>query len=180
MKGFIKGFYYAFRGIVECICDQRNLRIHIVTAIYVLFFSQFYNLSSAKLALLILVIGAVISLELVNSAIESACDAITKKDNPMIKVAKDAAAGAVLVMAVGAVFAGVLFFADFDILLEITVYLCSTPENLTAFVLSLLASVLFIIIGPRGVVDNIHEIIQLRQDLAQDINDTNADNLQDK
>ena len=98
----------------------------------------------------------------------------------MIKVAKDAAAGAVLVMAVGAVFVGVLFFADFDILLEITVYLCSTPENLTAFVLSLLASVLFIIIGPRGVVDNIHEIIQLRQDLAQDINDTNADNLQDK
>ena len=169
MKSFLKGFYYAFRGIVECLCDERNLRIHMVTATYVLYFSQFYGLSATKLALLITVIGLVIAMELVNSAVERACDAVSKKDNPLIKIAKDAAAGAVFVVAVCSVFVGLLFFADVEILWKIVKYLCSTPEYLTAFILSLLASILFIIIGPRGLVDNIYEIINLRRELAEDV-----------
>ncbi len=158
------------------------MRIHIVTAIYVLYFSHFYQLSTAKLALLIMVIGMVIALELVNSAVERACDALSKKDNPLIKIAKDAAAGAVFVVALCAVFVGLLFFADLEILWEIVVYLCSTPEYLTAFVLSLLASILFVIIGPRGLIDNIHEVIKLRRELAQNAgaNEESTDKSEEK
>ena len=93
---FLKSFFYAFRGIVGCVCEQRNLRIHTVFSLYVLYFSQFYKLSIESMCVLWLLIALVLALELMNTAVEKACDAITLEKSEMIKIAKDAAAGAVL------------------------------------------------------------------------------------
>jgi len=141
------------------------MRIHIVIAIYVLYFSHFYDLSVTKLTVLIVVIALVLALELVNTAIERTCDALTKEYSPLIKMAKDVAAGAVLVVSVGAAFVGVLLFWDTGVLWQIVSYLCNSPEYLAIFVLSLLFSTLFIIIGPKGIVDNVHSMVELRREL---------------
>lgn len=165
---FLKGFFYAFRGIASSVCNERNMRIHIVVAIYVLYFSQFYALDSTKLALLLVVIALVMALELVNTAIERVCDAITLEKNPMIRLAKDIAAGAVLVSAVFAVAVGFILFWDTKILWKIISYLCNTPEYLTIFIMSMLASILFVVVGPKGLVNNMREAVRLRRELKKD------------
>lgn len=165
---FLKGFFYAFRGIVNCVCDERNMRIHMIAAMYVLYFSQFYNLSVAKLSILLIVIAFVIALELLNTAIERACDAITTEHSRFIKLAKDASAGAVLVGATVSVFIGVLMFGDTTVIWEIISFLCNTPEYLAVFIISMLFSVLFVIIGPKGIVDNIKSAIELRRELKKE------------
>lgn len=178
MRDFLKGFFYAFRGITDCVCNERNMRIHIVIAVYVLFFSQFYNLSNAKLAIVLVVIAAVLSLELLNTAIERACDAITRTNSQLIKIAKDVSAGAVLVMAVTAAFTGILIFWDTDILWTIISIMCNTPEYLTIFILSILVSILFIIIGPKGIVNNIKAFVEFKKSLKNE--DTLSENIEEK
>lgn len=170
MKSFLKGFLCAFQGLAECICAERNMRIHIVVSLYVLYFSGYYNLSIEKFALLVIIIAVVLSLELLNTAVERACDAITKENNPLIKAAKDAAAGAVLVSAIASVVIGVLLFWDTDILWSIVSSLCYSPESLTVFIITLLISTLFIVVGPDELVNSVTTVIELKQELEKDSN----------
>lgn len=153
---------------MDCVCNERNMRVHIVVAVYVLFFSQFYNLSNTKLAIVLVVIAAVLALELLNTAIERACDAITRKNSQLIKIAKDTAAGAVLVMAVTSAFIGLLIFWDTDVIWTIISIMCNTPEYLTIFILSMLLSTLFVIIGPKGIVNNINAFVELKKALKNE------------
>ena len=104
----------AFRGVWDAILDEAHLRFHLVAAFYVLLFSPFFELSAAQYAVLVLLIAAVLSAELFNTAIENVCDAMTHEKNENIRLAKDIAAGAVLILAVGAVSVAVLFFWNAD------------------------------------------------------------------
>ena len=104
----------AFRGVWDAILDEAHLRFHLVAAFYVLLFSPFFELSAAQYAVLALLIAAVLSAELFNTAIENVCDAMTHEKNENIRLAKDIAAGAVLILAVGAVAVAVLFFWNAD------------------------------------------------------------------
>lgn len=126
MKGnfvaFLKGFKYAFEGIVYCVKTQRNFRFHICAAVFVTAFSFFYELTRGEYALLMLTFALVLSAELVNTAVESAVDLHSTERNRLAKVAKDAAAGGVLVTAVFAVIVGVLLFGDIDVIKEIVLY----------------------------------------------------------
>lgn len=168
MISFLKGFWCAFRGIAECICAERNMRVHIVISLYVLYFSQFYNLSVTQFVLIVAVIAFVLALELVNTAIERACDAITKEKHPLIRLAKDASAGAVLIGAIASVVIGVLIFWDTEILWGIISSLCYSPEGLTIFILTLLASTIFIVVGPKELVDSIKTMVELRRELENE------------
>ena len=168
MKSFLKGFLCAFHGLAECICAERNMRIHIVASLYVLYFSKYYNLSVEKFALLVIMIAVVFSLELLNTAVERACDVITKEYHPLIKAAKDAAAGAVLVSAIASVVIGVLLFWDINILLNIISSLCYSPEGLTVFIITLLISILFIVVGPNELVNSVTTVIELEHELEKD------------
>ena len=103
MIKFFKSFKYALRGILYTIINERNMRVHLVVATYVLIFASFFSLSPQSLGILVLTISAVIALEMVNTAIERVCNIYTTSYHPMIKVAKDVAAGAVLVAAIGVV-----------------------------------------------------------------------------
>ena len=86
-------------GIWQAIRQERNLRFHLAAAALVLYGRSFYSFSAAEDAALFLTMGSVIAAELVNTAVERAVDLCCPRPNPLAKLAKDAAAGAVLVLA---------------------------------------------------------------------------------
>lgn len=122
MKSFFKSFLYAGQGIAASVKNQRNLRFHIAAAVYVTAFSFFYELTKAEYALLALTFSSVISAELINTAVEAAVDLYSPEKSSLAKLAKDAAAGAVLMAAVFAVIVGVLLFGDIAVIKEIFRY----------------------------------------------------------
>ncbi len=106
------GFSDAWRGILRCFRGH-NFRIHIAAAVTVLLFAVRYGLERTQYPVLILVIAQVLSLEAVNTALETLCDyACRGVRHPKIRIAKDVAAGAVLLSAIGAVACACFFFSD--------------------------------------------------------------------
>lgn len=105
-------FSFALRGVYHALTHERNLRIHFASAGYALYFSRYYALSKAEYALLLLSIGFVITCEMVNTAIETTVDLETPSYNSLAKIAKDVAAGAVLVSALTSVGVAFLLFWD--------------------------------------------------------------------
>lgn len=152
MKSLIKSFGYAFKGIASCIVKERNLRIHLCFLTYMFYFltaRDFFEVSKTQFAILIAVSALVISLELVNTGIESAVDLATNgKIMPLAKLAKDAAAGAVLVSAIGAVAIGLVILyqpAAFSAMFE---YYKTHIPRFIILILTILWSLVFIFQGP--------------------------------
>jgi undecaprenol kinase len=106
---FFRSFTFAFQGI-KTACAQQNMKFHLMSAVIVIIAGVFTGLSLSEWAILTLVMAAVISLEMVNTAIEAVVDLATPSIHPLAKVAKDVAAGAVLVFAVASVIIGGLIF----------------------------------------------------------------------
>jgi diacylglycerol kinase len=105
-----RSFRYAVRGIGYGIRTQRNMRIHLSALLTVCIAGGIARLSVTHWCIVLLCCMAVISLELVNTALEAACDSITRETCPLIGHAKDAAAGAVLVSAIGSLVIGLKIF----------------------------------------------------------------------
>ena len=122
MKGLIRSFYYAFRGLLYQIACERNFRIHLFAAATVLFFSRFFSFSTVEWCVLVLIIAAVISTESLNTALEKTNDAVSTMENPFIGRAKDCAAASVLILAIASVAAGILLFWDLEAFKKIIVY----------------------------------------------------------
>ncbi len=132
---FLRGFYYAGRGIASAF-SERNFRFHLCTAAFVIFFAaKFYSFSAAEWAVLFLTCGGVIALELVNTALERLADSVSKENDPLIRIAKDCAAGAVLIAAASAVAVGIILFWRKDVLGLILLFF-SEPLRLAALILS--------------------------------------------
>lgn len=144
MKAFLKSFVYAFNGIFSAIRTQRNLRFHIVAVIYVTAFSFFYNMSEIQYLILILIFLIVISLELVNTALESIVDLCSPEYNKLAKISKDCAASAVLVAAAGAVIAGIILFADFEVFKIILNYYRDNFWALIGLIVFTVLSIVFV------------------------------------
>ena len=147
MKKQLKSFGFAIRGFVGAVCDEGHLRFHLVAAVYVLVFSLFYHFSAVQTAVLVILIALVIAAELFNTAIEKACDAITKEQNEHIKRAKDISAGAVLVISVAAVIVAVIFFWDIEVIKSIFAYFAANIHMLIILIISAVLSTLFVIFG---------------------------------
>ncbi len=103
---------YAFEGIIHVLRTQRNMRIHFGLAFAVLIAGLALGATRAELIALILAATLVIVMEMVNTAVEAAVDLATSSFDPRAKIAKDVAAGAVLVTATGAVAVAYFVFAD--------------------------------------------------------------------
>ncbi len=126
---FLKGFYYAGRGIALA-ARERNFRFHLCVMAFVIFFAaKFYDFSRGEWAALLLTCGAVLSLEAANTAIERLCDKLSLEQDPQIGAVKDIAAGAVLISAIIAVSVGVCLFRDLERLREIAAFF-SEPARL--------------------------------------------------
>lgn len=111
-KKIRESFKYAFQGIQYTLKTQRNMRIHFFAAAIVLAMSIFFQVPYYQLLLLLFSIVFVICMELMNTAIECTVDLITDKPHPLAKIAKDVAAGAVLLASFFAVIIGVYVFID--------------------------------------------------------------------
>ena len=107
-----KSFGYAASGILHALLHERNLRIDFAAAAYIWYFSRYYDLGRTECALLVLMMGFVIACELINTAIENTVDLETPVYRSLAKIAKDVAAGAVLVSAFACVAAGWFLFWD--------------------------------------------------------------------
>lgn len=112
VKKLLDSFNYAIEGIVYSVRTQRNMRIHMIAAILVLTACFFYDLNKMELLVITITITMVIAAELINTAVELAIDATTNYYHPLAKLAKNAAAGAVLVTAINAVLVGYIIFWD--------------------------------------------------------------------
>lgn len=133
---FFKSFYYAWCGLIEA-CRQRNFRFHLCAMFFVFVFAgMFYSFTPEKWAILMLTCSAVLSLEAVNTSIENLADSVTEEYNEHIRIAKDCAAGAVLISAVFAVVIGVILFWNIDKFTLIVLYF-SEPVRLSALILAL-------------------------------------------
>lgn len=155
MKSFIKSFGYAFRGIAYCIGRERNLRIHICFLVYMFGFltvHDFFEVSRTQFAILAAVSALVIALELVNTGIEKAVDlAADGKILPLAKVAKDAAAGAVLVSAIGAVAVGLLILYQPDAFSAMFGYYKNNIPEFVLLVVTVALSFVFVFAEPSGI-----------------------------
>lgn len=141
---FFRSFKFALSGIVYCVLCERNMRIHTVISLYVLFFSQFYDFSSVQYILIALTIASVMSTEMINTAFEKVCDKISEQKNFTIKVVKDIAAGAVLVNAIAAFVIGVILFFQLDRMILIYEYFTCSWLRCTWLLLSFAISIIFI------------------------------------
>ena len=104
-----KSFGYAFQGIFTCIRQERNMKIHCLAVIAVTVAGTFLHIKPVEWCICLLLFGLILSLELVNTALEAVVDLVTKEKKPLAKIAKDTAAGAVLVSAIAAAIIGCIF-----------------------------------------------------------------------
>ncbi len=105
-----KSFGYAFEGIGSTIKEERNIRIHLAAMALVLLFGAGLRISVTEWMICFVLFGLIISLELVNTALEAVVDLVTTEKKPLAKKAKDAAAGAVLFSAIMAAIIGCIIF----------------------------------------------------------------------
>lgn len=105
-----KSFGYAFEGIFAVIKKERNMQIHCCMMVLVILAGLFFQISAVEWCICLVLFGLIMSLELVNTAVESVVDLVTEERRPLAKLAKDAAAGAVLIASIMAAVAGLIIF----------------------------------------------------------------------
>lgn len=144
-----QSFVYAFRGILFCIRHEKNMRIHICVTFYVMFFSLFYDFSRVEYALLLIVCTIVLSLEMINTAIEVVIDKVSPQYSALAKIGKDVAAGAVFISAGVAVVIGLVMFWDYEKMALILTFLTEDLNNLVMLIGFSMIAIIFIGSGKK-------------------------------
>ena len=108
----LESFNFAFEGVIHVLRTQRNLRIHFAVAFAVLIAAVAVGVDRIELTALLISISFVLIAEMLNTALEAGIDVATTSFDPLAKLAKDIAAGAVLIATVNAVAVGYLVFSD--------------------------------------------------------------------
>ncbi len=156
MKAFIKGFGYAFRGIAFGVINERNMRFHVSMFIYMMFFLlhyDFFEVSKTQFAILLMMSSLVMAGELFNTGIERAADAATLEKNEFVKIAKDAAAGAVLVLAIFSVAVGIIILYQPSAFTEMFCYFKNNPLYIAVLAVTLILDGIFILSGPKKIIN---------------------------
>lgn len=109
----LASFGYAFSGLNRVVRTEHNAWLHLAAALVVVGAGIALKVSLNDWTWLVIAIGWVWTAEILNTAVEQVCDAVSPEFNPMIGAAKDIAAGAVLVSAIGAMLIGALRFAPY-------------------------------------------------------------------
>ena len=107
-----RSFLFAFRGLALA-GGERNFRLHLVSASVVVFLGFYAGVSRSEWIWLLLCTGGVISLELVNTALEKLTDLASPGLHPLAGAAKDLAAAAVLVFSIASAIIGALIFIPY-------------------------------------------------------------------
>jgi diacylglycerol kinase len=109
-KRFFKSFKYCYEGMKYSFYHEQNIMVMIVIAIIVLIMGLVFPISYVERLVILLLIAMVLSLEMINTAIETAIDLVTLKENKLAKVAKDSASAAVGIMSMFSLIIGLLIF----------------------------------------------------------------------
>lgn len=110
-----RGFGYALNGFRIALRQEHNFQIQIVATVFVFCASFFFNISALEFAVVMLTAGFILSIELLNTALEELCDKHTKEHDPHIGRIKDLAAAGVTVSFFFSVLVGILIFLPYVI-----------------------------------------------------------------
>ena len=110
VSGRIRSFKYAINGVILMLKSQHNAWLHATASVAVLLVGAFFRLSPAEWCWLVIAIMAVWTAEALNTALEFLADVASPEFHPLAKKAKDVAAGAVLISAVGSAVIALLIF----------------------------------------------------------------------
>ncbi len=99
-------FWNAWEGLLYTLYTQQHMRFHLFAAILAVSFAVIFELPPAEMAIISVLIILIMGLEIVNTSVESAMDYVAPEVKPLIKRAKDSAAGAVLICAFGSIIIG--------------------------------------------------------------------------
>jgi diacylglycerol kinase (ATP) len=124
-------FRYAAEGILHCFRTQKHMQFHFLMLVLVLLSGLLLSLDTRDMLVLLFCISLVIATEMVNTAVETVVDMITQTYHPLAKLAKDVAAGAVLIASVNAVIAGILIFFGSAPVQEIRSQVSAHTPNVT-------------------------------------------------
>lgn len=105
-------FNYAIEGLTAAIRNEKHMKVHIISAIFIVILAILINASKVEILIISISVSFVMITELINTGIEALVDLISPDRHPLAKVAKDVAAGAVLVAAINAICVGYLLFYD--------------------------------------------------------------------
>ena len=135
----LESFNFAFEGVIHVLRTQRNMRIHFAIAAAVLIAAVALGVGRIELIALLIAISFVLIAEMINTALEAGIDVATTSFDPLAKLAKDIAAGAVLIATVNAVAVGYLVFSEhvFDRSSRLIVRIRDAPSELTLIALVL-------------------------------------------
>lgn len=106
----LRSFQYAWRGIADLFLYENNAKVHGLAAVAVVGLGAWLGLSNGEWALVVMQIGLVWAAEGFNTALEKLADRVTTQPDPLIRAAKDVAAGAVMLVVIMAVVVGLLIF----------------------------------------------------------------------
>ena len=109
-NNLLYSFKYAFIGIYTSLKSERNMFIHFSIMVLVIICGIIFKISFAEWITCIILFGLVISAELINTSIETTIDLCMPDIHPKAKLAKDTAAGAVLVLALVSAIIGLMIF----------------------------------------------------------------------
>ncbi|MEG0570633.1 MAG: diacylglycerol kinase family protein [Oscillospiraceae bacterium] len=147
VKNLARSFKFAFKGVGYCIHNERNMRIHITTTVIVMLFAILFGLSAIEFMILCLCFGFVIVAEMINTGIETLVNLESQSYDSLAKIAKDVAAGAVLVSAITSVIVGIILFLKPQRLLETFTIILTNPIYLILAIAVIFLGILFIFRG---------------------------------
>jgi diacylglycerol kinase (ATP) len=127
------------------------MRIHTAVTLYVLVFSPFFALDKIEYAILLIIIAIVLSAEMVNTSVEELTNLSSSSYNPLAKVAKDIAAGAVLLASAFSVVIGIILFLKPWAFVNIFEFMFSQVWRFILFVVITVIVLIYIVLGPKGI-----------------------------
>nr|WP_078391386.1 diacylglycerol kinase family protein [Shouchella patagoniensis] len=117
IRRFFRSFYYAFSGLMYVVKNEQNMQIHLIGGMAVIGAAWYFSVDYVEWLLLILVIGGVLTVETINTAIERTVDLVTEEYHPLAERAKDISAAGVFVFCLFAVVIGLWIFIPYIIAL---------------------------------------------------------------
>ncbi len=144
IKRFISSVGYALNGIKIGIKEERNMRIDITVMLFVWHLIPFYNFTISEVGFIVFITFLIPAFELMNTAVERA---VYKPDNEHYMpagAAKDTAAGAVFIVAIGAAIVGVMLFLQIDGLRNVFMFYTKNLLHLVALIIYIISAYFFI------------------------------------
>lgn len=110
LRQFLQSFRHAVRGVAVVFRHEQSFRLQVVAGVGAIALGLYFRISSSHLLIMLAMIAAVLSLEIVNSIFERIIDGFKPRIHPIVRDVKDAMAGAVLIASLFSALIGIVIF----------------------------------------------------------------------